>query len=250
MKLRHYSGLVILCFLLTLPGCSRAKTVALVIGNSQYTSGPDLINPGDDTRLVSTFLRQSGIQTVLLHNVTRKRFMLALAELRIMAQDSDKVIIYFAGHGVQIFGESYLLPSDAQITSEHVANSAIPLHLLVRAISDKPRQKLIFIDACRENPAFTAFSRVLPRSNSTLSAGLFVLHSAQPGAPATDGNGRYSPFAKAFVQAVQSAGVAVEPLSRRIRLDVIRATSGTQIPWSHSSLLRPAILIETPALVE
>ncbi len=219
-----------------------ADKVALVIGNAQYETGPDLATPLFDSSSIALVLEQRGYDTVLLQNATNKQLLLALAKLRLRAQDAEKVVIYFAGHGLQQSGESFLLNVDAKFEGTDIYQSMIPLRILVRSVSDQARQKLIFIDACRDNPLYHSGEGVEQgQRKDVVPAGLFVLYASQPGATAFDGQNKHSPFASAFLENI-SKNTEIEDFARHVRVDVIRATQGHQIPWSLSSLMRPATL--------
>jgi uncharacterized caspase-like protein len=239
--LRQLAGVLLLIHFLTAPA-QAANKVALIIGISTYQNGPALPNASRDSQLIADAFRRVGFDTVILNDVTRQGILLGLAQLRIRAQSADQVVIYYAGHGLQKMGETYLLASDYLFETEVPAQGFLPIGTLIKAISDKPRQKIIIFDGCRDNPAYkqgVAKSAQVPTAGH---AGVFVLFSAQPGASAFDGHDNHSPFALSLSQALDVRGAEIEQIARRVRLDVIRATNGLQIPWSQSSLLRHAIL--------
>lgn len=245
----YSSGLILLIrivVLLAIASTSTAETrlnrVALIIGNSTYLNISNLRTPSADSSMIAAQFQRLGYQTILLQNLTTKQLLIALAELQIRAANSDQVVVYYAGHGMQYNGESYLVPTDALISGEIVTSQLIPMRVVIRAISDKPRQKIVFFDACRDGIASSEFPVSGKNSTNWAHAGLFVFYSTQPGTTATDGLNTLSPFANAMTQALERAPVPIEEFAKRIRLDVIRETNGAQIPWSQSSLLRPAIL--------
>jgi uncharacterized caspase-like protein len=219
-----------------------ANKTALVIGNSIYQNGPDLRTPKNDSEMIANRFEKLGYDTVLLQDATKADLMVALAELRIRSESSNKVVIYFAGHGLQVAGNTHLLGSDSDFSGAKMHDTMVSLHVLVRAISNRARQKLIFIDACRDNPSYSAAGRPQSRHAKSYSpAGLFVLFASQPGVTVFDGIEKHSPFARSFINHMNS-GAEVEDFARRVRVDVIRSTEGLQVPWSRSSLMRPAFL--------
>lgn len=216
--------------------------VALVIGNANYDHVPSLETPLNDSAAIARMFVEMGYDTALVQDGSRDEIMLALARLRIRAKDAETVAVYLAGHGFQQNGLSYYFPKDVVVEGEHVFETAISISTIVRAISDKARQKLIFVDACRDTPVKFHNQQQTSSTVPDLSpAGLYVTYSAQPGAPAFDGGGTHSPFAESFLDNARS-NEDITAVSRRMRLDVIRATQGQQLPWSQSSLLRPAYL--------
>jgi len=224
-----------------LPSTADVK-VALVVGNADYQQGPDLKTPLRDSTAVFETLVQLGYEAVLLQDANRVEFMTALAQLRVRSANADKVLIYFAGHGLQQSGENHLLTVDSDFVGQNRFRTMVSLGVLIRSISDKPRQKLIFIDACRDNPAYEP--QVLPNRSTrkhVMPAGLFLAYASQSGAPVFDGRARHSPFTKAFLKHAHS-GLTLNELARQMRVSVIRQTQGQQIPWTSSSLLRQGYL--------
>ena len=230
-------------FLLIAPtGVTASDRVALVIGNAAYANGPDLKTPVQDAKVIAKTFEALGYETSVVQNGTKSEILLALAHLRLRSEHAEKVVVYFAGHGVLLDGMSFVVPSDAKFSETNLAKDLIPMNVVVRAISDQPRQKIIFFDACRDNPIYKSTS--VKKQISTRSfnpAGLFVLYSSQPGAFAFDGIDDVSPFARAVIDHA-GKDKNIEVLAKRIRLDVLRSTHGQQLPWSKSSLLRPAFL--------
>lgn len=220
---------------------AQASHVALVVGNSRYDKGPDLPNASTDSRVVAQVFRKLGYQTLLLQDATRADMMIALANLRISARNASQVVIYFSGHGVQTSAESYLLMRDTTMAWRHIANEAVSVSTMVRAVSDQPRQKIILIDACRESPLSDA-GPVTLSGRIFAPAGLLVAYSAQPGQVAFDGRDDVSPFTRALVQQLAGPVRPLETILRQVRLRVIQATGGQQVPWSRSALIGPATL--------
>lgn len=241
--MRHWLAacLIIMAFQTEAEPKRGAGHIALVIGVSLYDHGPDLPNATADAMATERALRALGYQTFLALNVDRGDLLLHLAHLRVAARDASQVVIFFSGHGVQRGGESYLFPRDTHMTALQIAHGAVPVRVLVKALSDKPRQKILLLDACRDNPVLaTAPLAAPPRDMSP--AGLFIGFAAQPGQIAFDGPGRLSPFTTALIEQLGHAPRPLDEVMRAVRLRVIQQTDGRQIPWSQSSLLRPAVL--------
>ena len=215
--------------------------IALVVGSSRYEHAPDLKNSVTDANAVVKQLRNRGYQIIQLNEPTRTDLLQTLARLRLAANEASQVVIFLSGHGLQIGTESYFLTREAPMSYPEVLSAAIPLRVFVKAISDKPRQKIIFFDACRTNPAQNgvnlAFSK--PISNP---GGLLIAYASQPGRPSFDGAKNHSPYAKALLKQLQAPAQPLLTMLRNMRLDVVTETGGEQIPWIQSTLLREAWL--------
>ncbi|MEM6620293.1 MAG: caspase family protein [Pseudomonadota bacterium] len=212
-----------------------------MIGIGAYSAAPRLPNAVPDAMAMGQALGRQGYAVTTVVNPDRDTLLVALARLRLQSQEARVTVIYVAAHGAFVGGESFIYAAD---TSGSLSE-AIPVRVLAQAISDRPRQKLILIDACRE-PPFNLSPKPQPPPQAPM-AGLQLEYAAQPGAPAYDGGaGAHGPFAAAWVAALGSEISDFGELARRVRLDVLRATGGRQIPWSQSSLLRPLDLVAAP----
>lgn len=157
-------------------------------------------------------------------------------------------MFFYAGHGLQVDGTNFLAPIDARITSEHDLDfEALRLDIILRPMEKESRVSLVFLDACRDNPFLDNLVRSLGVRGGSLERGLarvsnisigtFIGFATEPGSVALDGDGEHSPFTSAMLDHMDSPGLDVEIMMRRVRDDVVRATQSRQIPWSHSSLL-------------
>ncbi len=218
----------------------RTNRLAIVIGNSAYEPGAELPNAGNDAEAVAAAFRRLGYAVVLEENVSRSDMMRLLARADELPAEIDQIVFYFAGHGVQVGDEMILLMTDTQLTSDRWMGGALPLRVVVAALSRQPRQKIIILDACRENP-LTGKLRDLPApAHFKATAGMYLAFSSQPGAPAFEGTEALSPFAASFVDALRDDAKSVEEVFRQVRVQVLKKTAGAQIPWTRSSLLRRA----------
>lgn len=220
------------------PGASH---IAFVVGIGRYEFAPDLPNAAQDAAAVAQAFRNLGYRTWLARDITRRDMLIHLARLRLEARDAVQVVIYFAGHGVVVGGESYLLLRDTAMDGDVLAGGALPLRVVTRALSDRPRQKILLLDSCRNTPAPPRAGTAAPRRHRP-PAGLFLGYAAQPGQIAYDGSAGRSPFATALIEQLARPPQSLDDLLRAVRLRVIQLTSGQQIPWSQSSLLQRAVL--------
>jgi uncharacterized caspase-like protein len=217
------------------------RHVALVVGSSAYQGAQPLPNVAAETFAVAQRLRVLGYRVFYLRDPTRQELLRALAELRIAASSAQQVVIYLAGHGYTFGGEAYYVPIDALPRGGHgLIQQAVPLMLFSRAVSDQPRQKIIFFDACRTE----IISEIVVPGPPKLpwQAGLAVVFASAPGTEAYDGRLGQSPFAAAFLRHVTDQSPPLEAVAKRIRRDVVRQTQGAQVPWLQSALLSEAYL--------
>ncbi|WP_407519744.1 caspase family protein [Methylobacterium oryzisoli] len=222
------------------------RRVALVIGNGDYRTVPVLANPGRDAAAVSAMLKGAGFDTVELRqdlgNLDLKR---ALREFMQTVRDADIALVYFAGHGIEVSGVNYLLPTDARLKSDFDAeDEGLSLDRVVRAIEPARRLRVVILDACRNNP----FQNRMQRTVSVRAAGAglakvepavsdtLVAYAARAGSVAEDGAGEHSPFTAALLKHLPVPGLDIRVAFGRVRDEVLRATNGKQEPFVYGSL--------------
>ena len=147
-------------------------------------------------------------------------------------------MVYYAGHGVQLAGENYLVPVDAKISSPNdlVSNSVRLVDVMATLESIPSRLRIVLLDACRNNP-FPEINDA-GRGLAIVDApnGSIVGYSTAPGTEALDGSNGHSPYVSAFLKEAQVPNVPIEQLFKRVRLEVNNTTDGKQTPWESSSL--------------
>lgn len=243
--------LVALGFVLLLaPAAALADArVALVIGNGDY--GADigkLRNPANDAALMAETLRGLGFEVSLVQNADQKDMKRAIREFgqKLRGTGSDGIgLFYYAGHGVQIDGENYLLPIGAQIEAEgDVELEAVSATSVLSQMQYAGNAvNLVFLDACRNNPLtrnFRSSTRGLARVDAP--RGSFVGYSTAPGDVSVDGDADNSPYTLALVDELKSPGTSIEEAHRAVRAKVLAATNQRQTPWDSSSLTGPVVL--------
>jgi tetratricopeptide (TPR) repeat protein len=227
---------------------SAERRVALVIGNSRYTSSiaPALPNPRRDASLVAGALRQAGFETVERTDLDIAGMVKALQEFRVKADSADWALVYFAGHGIEINRTNYLLPVDAKLAdSRDVKHETVSYEDFAEAIGGAKALRIIILDACRDNP-FKAQMRQTAALRGSLDRGLaappeavpgtLVVYSAREGQAAVDGDTVNSPFALAFVARLKVPGREVRRMFDEVRDDVLNATGQRQQPYTYGSL--------------
>jgi uncharacterized caspase-like protein len=216
--------------------------IALVIGNSSYTSVTALPNPANDAKAMTNFLNSAGFQVVQAPDLTQSDMRRTIADFAktVTEKGPDTVaLVFYAGHGLQVDGENFLVPVDARIEREaDVPLQAMRLNDLMNALSSVPsKSRIVILDACRNNP-FSAINKTAGRGLAIVDApnGSIVSYSTAPGTEALDGDGQNSPYTTALMKIGHEPGLQIEQLLKRVRLDVSNTTARQQFPWESSSL--------------
>ncbi|MFV0359851.1 caspase family protein [Tropicimonas sp.] len=243
-------------FCLTLGGPGHAETrVALVIGNGSYAGGfPALSNPLNDAQALADTLKSLDFGVHLGLDTSRDELVSLIDRFRAEADTADVALFYFAGHAVQINSKNYIFPADAAIASpETVLEQAVPLDDIISVMAPdagpqpagaedggRNRVRLVFLDACRDNPLGDAGTRAardgLARIGS--AAGYLISFATQPDNVAYDGTGSNSPFTNAILNHIRTPGQDISDMMIAVRNDVLKQTGGLQVPWENSSLTR------------
>ncbi|MEM9147567.1 MAG: caspase family protein [Pseudomonadota bacterium] len=255
MILRAFAILVLI-FGLGAPAFAETR-VALVIANARYASVADLANPANDASDVAAALERADFAVSRVSDADFDTMRRALAEFGGRAARSDVAVIYFAGHGLELNRQNYLMPVDADLReARDVAFHTVPLDLIREAARPAARLSLVIVDACRTNP----FLASLPGEGRSLARGLarvatrgqnaLVAFAAKEGTIAEDGAGRNSPYAASLVAALDEPGLEIGKLFRRVRDDVIRRTRGRQEPALYGSLSEEDFFFVPPAQAE
>jgi formylglycine-generating enzyme required for sulfatase activity len=215
--------------------------IALVIGNSEYSSGP-LPNPANDAKMIGETLSSLGFEVIARRNADQNTMKRAIQEFgsRLEKGGPSAVgLFYYAGHGVQLNGRNYLIPTTAQIEREgDVEIEAVSADWVIEQMRyARNRLNIVILDACRNNP-FTRSMRSVDHGLATMDApaGILIAYSTAPGSVAADGSGRNSPYTEALSQAMRDLHEPVEQVFKHVRVGVMGATSGRQVPWESSSL--------------
>ena len=212
-----------------------------MIGNSNYQSAPKLANPGNDAQSMAQMLNSAGFEVTQAIDLNRDEMVKAVQDFSAsVAAHGPKTVamVYYAGHGVQLAGENYLLPVDAKIsTPADLEGNSLRLVDVMGTLESTPsRMRIVVLDACRNNP----FPGVNDKSRGLAIVdapnGSIVGYSTAPGMEAQDGDNEHSPYTRSFLQRAREPNLPIEQLFKRVRLDVNSATDGRQTPWESSSL--------------
>jgi uncharacterized caspase-like protein len=237
---------------LALPGeALAAARVALVVGNGDYAAEIGrLKNPTSDATLMAKTLTDLGFEVSLVTDADQKAMKRAIREFgqKLRGTGPNGIgLFYYAGHGVQVDGENFLLPIGAEIAAEgDVELEAVSAASILSQMQFAGNAvNLVFLDACRNNPltrSFRSGSRGLARVDAP--RGSFVGYSTAPGDVSVDGESSNSPYALALVEELTTPGISIEEAHRAVRGKVLAATNQRQTPWDSSSLTGPVVLKE------
>jgi len=220
----------------------RLSVRALVIGNSGYQHFARLNNPANDARAIAQKLGSLGVKVDLVLDADRDAMVKALNEYSLRAAGTDVNILFYAGHGVQVEGVNYLVPVNMRtdgVSAGYVKLSGISLNATLDYLP--ARARIVFLDACRDNPL--SRSLLATRSASavglapvSVTSGTLIAYATRDGATAEDGNGRNSPYTTALLQHMDSP-MDISIVLRQVRQTVMSMTSNRQEPWEYGSLL-------------
>lgn len=251
-----------LCFFV----CSSALAAsdsrhALIIGNSGYQYASPLKNPKNDSTDIAEALDDLFFDTTLLQDATKSQIEQAVSEfLENLKEEGGVGLFYYAGHGVQLQGDNYLVPVETNLGSDReiMHQSYNIANLLSGMRQIKTATNIIILDACRDNP----FKNIIAKNGSRsvgggegrglkklvkIDTGLskldappntLIAFATAPGRVALDGEGENSPYTTKLVESMQRTGLTIGQVFRQVRADVVDQTDGDQIPWESSSLIQ------------
>jgi len=221
------------------PTSNPNKKVALVIGNSSYLNGP-LLNPANDARAMAKALRETGFDVLEYTDVkTFSDMKRAIRDFGRKIENGGVGLFYYAGHGMQVNGKNYLIPTEAEIyAEEEVEYEAIDVgFVMVQMEIARNRMNIIILDACRNNP----FTRSW-RSGATglafidAPAGTLIAYATAPGSVASDGTGKNGLYTEELLAQIRKEGMKIEDVFKKVRIGVMERSGNQQTPWESSSL--------------
>lgn len=217
------------------------KRLALIIGNGMYLNGGVLANPENDANDIGERLRALGFDVMLYNNLDQRSFRIAIDEFGTKLASYDIGLFYYAGHGIQVKGNNYLIPVDANLSSENdVEYDCVNTGRLLAKMEDAgSTTNIIILDACRDNP----FERSWRRSTHgqglafmTAPAGSLISYATSPGATASDGSGRNGLFTTALLEYIDEPNLSLLEMFQKVRTYVRENSGGEQVPWESTSL--------------
>ena len=251
--------LSLICMLFTAVSAHAEKRVAFVVGNGAYKNVAQLPNPPIDAKAMAATLRNVGFDVVEGTNLTRDTMTAKLLDFGKRAEGADVAVFFYAGHGIAVNGTNYLLPVDADLKSEMDVKlgAAINVDLTLEQTMADAKVKLVFLDACRDNPFASKIKSNSPTRSLPVQQGLAEMKSGEgtliafatgPGQTALDGEvGTNSPFTRALMANIASPGVEIQQAMTKVRAQVNEETNKNQLPWGHTNLIGTVYL--NPAAV-
>jgi hypothetical protein len=239
----------VLCALLTAalaPAAHAEKRIALVIGNSAYKNTAELNNPKHDAMDIAAALKRMNFEVLEGRDLDKRSMERLVRQFAIKLSGADLALFFYAGHGLQVGGQNYLVPVDAKLAAEGDADfETVQLSLVLKQMEREAKTSIVLLDACRDNPLARNLARSMGTRSPVVSQGLaevrtavgtLIGYSTQPGNVATDGVARNSPYAEALLRHMEVPGRDVSGVLIAVRNDVLKATEGRQVPWEHTSL--------------
>ena len=238
-------------------GCAHAQDrVALIIGNSNYQNAPPLLTTLNDAGDIAQSFERLGFAATKLFNASYDDFRRAIRNFNDLTQNAEVAVIYFGGHGLEVGGENWLLPVDADLRTDlDAANESIGLNSLMQSAGRASVLGMVIIDASRSNP----FAVRMQRTSQTrsVSRGLarveptqnvLVAYASKDGTTNEDRGGRNSPYAAALLRYLESPGLDVNFMFRKVRDDVLSHTNRRQQPFVYGSLPNKPIYLKEPSI--
>ncbi|MFM9992812.1 MAG: caspase family protein [Burkholderiaceae bacterium] len=218
---------------------------ALVIGNAAYAGSGRLDNPVNDAHSITAKLRSMGFVVTEVVDANRARLVSSLAQFSRTAANAEMTLLFYSGHGVQIYGTNYVLPIDVDQTDLAQATlQGVSLNSVVEQFMPG-KTKLVFLDACRTNPMARTASRGFTKGLAPINVaeGTLISYAAKDGQEALDGSGqRNSPFTTALLEHIGDPDdIAV--VLRKVREKVMKTTNNKQQPWEYGSLTGGALVL-------
>lgn len=240
-------------FTLLSASAALAERVALVIGNGDYQYADPLQNAVNDASDMASRLRAMGFDVFEGLNLDRRATLHLVQQFSQHLEFDDTALFFYAGHGMQLGSDNYVLPVDAQPGTEaELTETSVRVQTILASMENAARTRIVILDACRNNPFLrTAGSRSTAANRGFMrmeaGVGSFIAFSTEPGNLASDGTGRNSPFTSALLRHIDTPGADIHAVMRAVRSDVIDTTNETQVPWENSALIDQVFLAAQPA---
>jgi hypothetical protein len=225
------------------------KRVALVIGNSAYRHARKLENPRNDAADIGAALKKLDFQVIAGFDLDKAGLDAKIRAFTAALKGADVGLFFYAGHGLHVSGQNFLVPVDAELTAVTALDlELVRLDLIHRTMERETPTNLLFFDACRDGPLPDNLARAMGGRGAEIGRGLtagqsgagtLISFSTQPGKVALDGKGRNSPYSSALVRQLTSSKEDLAVMLMAVRNEVMKETNRKQVPWEHSALTGP-----------
>ncbi|MBT3387258.1 MAG: hypothetical protein HN417_04935 [Desulfobacula sp.] len=236
MKAIILFSFVFACFAMRADAATRT---ALVIGNGGYKTSA-LRNPVNDATDMAAALKERGFNVTFKINANQKTMERAIRKFGKSLRNGGVGLFYYAGHGLQVKGNNYLIPIGSIIESEaDVKYEAVDAGLVLGKMEDAGNDlNIVILDACRNNPFARSFrSSISGLARMDAPKGSFIAYATAPGSLAADGEGRNGIYTKHLIRNINKPHINVEKVFKNVRVAVVSETSSKQVPWEASSLM-------------
>lgn len=227
------------------------KKVALVIGIQNYTAVPALKNALNDARDMSATLRKKGFEVMELYDPSnKKQIQTVLREYyeQVIGNPELAGLIYYSGHGIQVDGVNYLVPTHADLKIKaDLDDQCVKMDYVMKVLEEAGNPlNILIMDACRNNP-FQGFSRGTERGLSIVDApkGSYIVYATKPGSVASDGTGSNGLFTSKLLRYINEPGLNIEQVFKRVAKDVADESADKQRPWISSDYTGDFFFTET-----
>jgi uncharacterized caspase-like protein len=242
MRMRTTILTIILSLLFTsnLPA-KQGQRLALLIGNSYYKHGGSLDNPVNDVRAIKKALEGLGFTVMKYEDCSQKAMKRAMDKFGRKLKGKNVGLFFYAGHGVRVGGNNYLIPADAKLDSEHDAeyDCVRADRVLAKMEAAGSRTNIVILDACRDNPFERSWRRGTKGAGLEFMrapSGSLIAYSTSPGMIALDGGGRNSPYTSALLKHIGTPNITILEMFQSVRSAVEDVSGGKQTPWESTSL--------------
>jgi len=215
-----------------------SKRYALVIGNSDYKIGA-LRNPKNDATDMAAVLKNLGFDVSLYVNLGQEEMKTRIREFGDKITENKGVgLFFFAGHGLQVGGENYIIPVDAHIAKfDDIELQTVNLNRITGEMAyAKNDMNIIILDACRNNPFAGEESGGKGLASSSAPSGTLLAFATAPGSVAADGSGKNGLYTQELLKALVTPGAPIEDVFKEVRRNVYKISNEQQTPWENSSI--------------
>ncbi|AVO37672.1 caspase family protein [Pukyongiella litopenaei] len=249
---RHFTIVLLFTAIVAGPALAASDRVALVLGLSDYRTITPLDNPRKDATGMARVLDRIGFDVTLALDPTGDDMRQLLDDFAFRSETADLALIYYAGHGVEVQGENFMIPVDADVKSNRdVQRQSVSLKQMLTAVERARKMRIVILDSCRDNPLGDLLDTVDTGASSSAPGdsrgggglavanpdrGTLVAYAARDGQVALDGTGENSPYATALMEKMAQPGVEISLMFRQVRDMVLRETGNRQEPHTYGSL--------------
>lgn len=212
---------------------------ALVIGNAKYKFVSPLTNPPNDAEDIAKALKKLGFKVILKVNISNQEMENSVEEFRKELTSRKGIgLFYYSGHGMQVDGDNYLIPVDADLKiKSDIKYKTLNLGLVLDNMKESGSiMNLVILDACRDNPFRGFRSTSSGLANINAPTGSLIAYSTSPGSVAEDGDGRNGTYTEKLLKYMNVKGLKVEDVFKKVRQDVVEKTGRKQTPWENTSI--------------